>query len=144
MRNYLRFALDLAWVGLSPFVALFIRQNFDPSIDQLLGLRLYAFLCAMAAVFAILLARLHEKPWRYASLDDALRVMAVVTIIVALALPASFALNRLEGVARSLPAIQWLLLIAMMVGTRVAFRLGNERLRRRRPITPQGSETIFE
>src|SRR5262245_53251671 len=134
MRSYLRFALDLIWVGLSPFLALFIRQNFDPAIDQLLGLSSYAFLCAMVAVFVILVARLPQKPWRYASLDDALRVMAAVTIILALALPASFVLNRLEGIARSLPAIQWLLLIAMMVGTRVAFRLGYERLSRR-PIT---------
>jgi lipopolysaccharide/colanic/teichoic acid biosynthesis glycosyltransferase len=143
MRNYLRFALDLAWVGLSPFLALFIRQNFNPAIDQLLGLSSYAFLCAMVAVFVILVARLPQRPWRYASLDDALRVMAAVTIILALALPTSFALNRLEGVARSLPAIQWLLLIAGMVGTRVAFRLGYERLSRR-AITPQRPETPFE
>src|SRR5262245_26456994 len=138
MRNS-RFALDLTWVGLSPFFALFIRQNFYPAIDQLLGLNFYAFLCATIAVFVILFARLPQKPWRYVSLDDALRVMAVVTIILALALPAGFALNRLEGVARSLPAIQWLVLLAGMVGTRVAFRLGYERLSRRR-VTPERPE----
>jgi lipopolysaccharide/colanic/teichoic acid biosynthesis glycosyltransferase len=55
-----------------------------------------------------------------------------VTIALLLALLGDFILNRLEGVARSLPVIQWFLLITAMVGSRIAVRLMGERKGRQR------------
>jgi lipopolysaccharide/colanic/teichoic acid biosynthesis glycosyltransferase len=127
MRNYLRLAIDLTLVGLSPFLAIFIRNNFDPSFEVLQGLSLYALLCFVAAALVIPPAKLHQRVWRYTSLLDAFHLMAAVSVILALALPASFVLNRLEGVARSLPVIQGLLLISAMIGIRLALRMWLER-----------------
>jgi lipopolysaccharide/colanic/teichoic acid biosynthesis glycosyltransferase len=56
--------------------------------------------------------------------------MAAATVSLLLALFISFAISRLEGVARSVPLIQWFILIAAMVGMRVAVRVWHERAKR--------------
>jgi lipopolysaccharide/colanic/teichoic acid biosynthesis glycosyltransferase len=127
MRSYLRLAIDLFCVGLSPYLAFFIRQNFDPSLEALQGLSSYALICVAAASIGIVIARLHQTVWRYVSLVDALRIIAAISLILVGAVATSFVFTRLEGVPRSLPAIQWLLLIAIMIGTRIGFRLWHER-----------------
>jgi FlaA1/EpsC-like NDP-sugar epimerase len=131
MRSYVRLAIDLTCVGLSPYLALFIRQNFAPSLEWLQGLSVYVLFCLVAASIGIVIARLHRTVWRYVSLIDALHLIAIVSLILLGAVAASFVFTRLEGVPRSLPAIQWLLLIAMMIGTRVAVRMWYERGRHR-------------
>src|SRR5262245_1098747 len=70
--------------------------------------------------------------WRYTSLTDILNIIAAATVILLVALSASFYLNRMENIARSLPLIQWLLLICSMAGVRIAVRLSGERTARRR------------
>jgi lipopolysaccharide/colanic/teichoic acid biosynthesis glycosyltransferase len=84
-----------------------------------------------AAIFVAM--RLHRAFWRYVSLVDVLRIIGAVLIALLLALLGAFVFNRLEGVPRSLPVIQAFLLIAAMVGSRVAIRLVGERRSRNRP-----------
>jgi lipopolysaccharide/colanic/teichoic acid biosynthesis glycosyltransferase len=127
MRSYLRIAIDLIWVGMSPFLAVFIRDNFEPGTLRLQAAIPYAFLCVAAAVIVIFATRLHKRVWRYTSLIDGLHLMAAMSVVLLMALAASFALNRLENVSRSLPAIQWLLLVSAMIATRVALRIWHER-----------------
>src|SRR6516165_4130844 len=129
MRSYLRLAIDLFCVGLSPYLAFFIRQNFDPSLEALQGLSSYALICVVAASIGIVIARLHRTVWRYVSLVDALHIITAISLILVGAVATSFVFTRLEGVPRSLPAIQWLLLIAIMIGTRMGFRLWYEHSR---------------
>ena len=58
-----------------------------------------------------------------------IRIIAAVTVALLLAVFVSFVGSRLEGVARSIPVIQWFLLVSAMVGTRVAIRIWQERRR---------------
>jgi FlaA1/EpsC-like NDP-sugar epimerase len=132
MGKYIRFGVDLACVGLSPFLALFIRDNFSPSLEKLEGVAGYGLLCIIAGAVVLSMAQLHKRPWRDTSLVDVLHVIAAASAIIVIAISASFVLTRSEDIARSLPVIQWLLLIAAMVGTRIAVRLWEER-RSRRP-----------
>jgi lipopolysaccharide/colanic/teichoic acid biosynthesis glycosyltransferase len=74
-------------------------------------------------------AGLNRSLWRYTSLNDVLRLMVAVTVTLLLSIFAGFAFWRLEDVARSLPLIQWLFLVAAMAGTRVAVRIWRERTR---------------
>jgi len=129
-RSYARLAVDLTWVALSAFIALFIRDNFVLWAPKVQGILLYALFCMVSAAIVFSAARLHRTLWRYVSLVDVLRLIAAVTIVLLLALLADFILNRLEGVARSLPVIQWFLLITAMVGSRIAVRLMGERKKR--------------
>src|SRR5262245_13988055 len=84
-------------------------------------------MCVFSAAIVFGLAGLHRTLWRYTSLPDVLRLVSAVTIAVLLAVLGAFTVTRLEGVARSLPLIQWFLLLFCMVGVRVAVRLRGER-----------------
>jgi lipopolysaccharide/colanic/teichoic acid biosynthesis glycosyltransferase len=119
-------AIDLFWVALSPFAALFVRDNFDMATYKLPALLPYVLICISTAGITFVVAHLHQRLWRYTGLFDVLRIMAAVTAAILLALFAGFAVNRLEGIARSLPVIQWLLLVGAMIGTRIAVRLLRE------------------
>lgn len=119
--------MDLVWVALSPFLAIAIRENFQPSGEKLEGLIPYALMCVLSAAFVFVVGRLHRKHWRYVSLGDILRLIAGVTVALLMAVVGTFTIDRLEGVARSLPVIQWLLLIALMTASRIATRLLGER-----------------
>src|SRR5262245_57679147 len=127
VRSYVRLAGDLSWVAVSPLLALLIRDNFCFSVPRAKAIILYSLLCIFTASFVCFVARLHRRMWRYVSLSDSLHLVTVVSIALLLALLTGFLWNRLEPVARSLPVIQWLLLIAGMIGTRIAIRLLGER-----------------
>jgi lipopolysaccharide/colanic/teichoic acid biosynthesis glycosyltransferase len=131
-RTYARFMIDLTCVALSPLVALLIRDNFDTSIFRLQAVAPYAVICIVVAAVVFVVARLPRSLWRYTSLMDILHLIAVATIVLLAALAASFYLNRMENIARSLPVIQWFLLIGSMAGVRVAVRLLRERAVRQR------------
>jgi lipopolysaccharide/colanic/teichoic acid biosynthesis glycosyltransferase len=126
-RNYARFAIDLTCVALSPLIALLIRDNFDTSILRLQALVPYAVICILVAAVVFVVARLPRLIWRYTSLIDVLHLIAVATVVLLLGLAASFYLNRMENIARSLPVIQWFLLVTSLTGVRIAVRLLGER-----------------
>src|SRR5262249_5552842 len=126
-RSYARFAADLICVALSPVIALLIRDNFDTSVFRLHALVPYVLLCIFFGTIVFSVARLPHRMWRYTSLIDILHVVSAATVVLLLALAASFYLNRMENIARSLPVIQWFLLISSMAGIRIAVRLLGER-----------------
>lgn len=141
-RRFGRIAADLVWVGLSAFLAITIRENFQPSAQKLDGVVVYSVLCVLSAAIVFSVARLQRTLWRYTSLADVLHVAAAVTVALLLALLGAFTINRLEGVARSLPVIQWFLLVGLMVATRVVVRIVGERLGKRRK--PSADSAILE
>jgi lipopolysaccharide/colanic/teichoic acid biosynthesis glycosyltransferase len=131
-RTYARFGIDLTCVALSTLIALLIRDNFDTSIFRLQALAPYAMICIVVAAAIFVVAGLPRAMWRYTSLLDILHLIAVATVALLIALAASFYFNRMENIARSLPVIQWLLLISSMAGVRIAVRLLGERASRKK------------
>src|SRR5690606_35306112 len=67
--------------------------------------------------------RLYRGVWRYASLNDLLGITKAVTAVMLVFLPAGFFLTRLEGFPRSLVVINWLVLLAMLGGPRLFYRM---------------------
>ena len=84
-----------------------------------------AFGIVAAVVFRV--SRLYRGVWRYASMNDMLAIFKAVSITVLLFLPLLFLLTRMEDVPRSLPFLNWLLLILMLGGPRFAYRLFKDR-----------------
>ena len=84
----------------------------------------YACVCRVSAAIVFTVARLHQTVWRYTSLLDVLHLIAAVTIVLLLALLAGFVFNRLEDVARSVPAIQWFCLLPPWSGLALRFACG--------------------
>ena len=126
-RKYLLLSIDLFWVALSPFAALLLRENLAPREASLSAAIVYAFVGVIIAAFVLPLAGLNRTLWRYTSLNDLVRLMLAVTVTLLLALFATFALSRLADIARSLPIIQWLFLIAALPANRIAIRIWRDR-----------------
>ena len=87
----------------------------------------YALVGVIVAAVVFPLAGVNRTLWRYTSLPDLLRLVLAVTVTLLLALFTTFALSRLEDIARSLPVIQWFFLVAAMAGTRIAIRIWRNR-----------------
>src|SRR6476620_4713180 len=90
---------------------------------------------SLSGPMVFIVQRLLRALWRSPSLIDILHLIGAATVVLLVALAASFYLTRMEIIARSLPVIQWFLLISSMAGVRVAVSLLGERtaLRRSQP-----------
>ena len=70
---------------------------------------------------------MYRGVWRYASTIDLLNIAKAVTTAILIFFPLIFTLNRLDVVPRSVPFIQWCLLIVALGGPRFAYRLLRDR-----------------
>ena len=80
------------------------------------------------SALAFLSLRLYRGIWRYASMNDLLQLARAVSIIVIVFSLLMFLLVRLEGIPRSLPFINWFVLLALLGGPRFAYRLFKDRI----------------
>jgi FlaA1/EpsC-like NDP-sugar epimerase len=125
------FAHDVVVVAASVGGALYLRLG-----DAMLGLApdvvaSMIAVCVAMACAAFPLFGMYRGVWRYASMDDLLNITKAVTALVLLSLPMMFLLNRLDDIPRSVPFIQWCLLIVALGGSRFAYRLLRHRPIRR-------------
>jgi lipopolysaccharide/colanic/teichoic acid biosynthesis glycosyltransferase len=80
------------------------------------------FISVGCASVVFLVGGLDRTPWRYSSVADYLQIIALTVLVILLTLGLTFAANRLEGVARSLPILQGLLIVTMLIAARAVGR----------------------
>jgi lipopolysaccharide/colanic/teichoic acid biosynthesis glycosyltransferase len=114
---------DLCLVGLATLCAQLLRDSFETRPEQIVGLLPYLGLTLATAIPSLAIFKLNQSIWRLSSLPDHLSVVGAAILIVTSAVGLGFLVNRLEGVARSLPIIQACLIIFSLVGVRVVARL---------------------
>lgn len=121
MRRFGILACDLGVAALSLPVALWLRYgDWDHALTALPAGAPWLFLAVFLAAYRLF--GLHRGIWRYTTLADLLVILEVATAsVVAFALLA-FLLHRLEGVPRSLPILQWGVLVLGLAGPRVLYR----------------------
>jgi lipopolysaccharide/colanic/teichoic acid biosynthesis glycosyltransferase len=117
--------VDLCVIGLATICAQLLRDSFETRPEQLLALLPYLGLTLAAAIPSLALFKLNQSIWRFSGMADYLSALGAAILIVATAVGLGFLVNRLEGVARSLPIIQAHLIVFGLVGVRVAARLRN-------------------
>jgi lipopolysaccharide/colanic/teichoic acid biosynthesis glycosyltransferase len=139
LRKHLLVVIDLCCMALATVFALILRDNLEVSLDRIYGLLPYLALTLAVAVPASILSGLNRSIWRLSVMADYLRVPAAVVMTVFGAVALGFAVNRLEGVARSLPVLQGVLMVCAMVGIRVFARLRHS-ARNRAPLQSPNSE----
>src|SRR5690606_24627274 len=110
-------------------VALGLRENLSISEDRWSAFTPHLLLTLAVAGPTLVLFELDRSVWRFSGLADYVRAVIASVLIVAGATVLSFVLNRLEGVARSLPALQILLIAVSLVGIRVLSRVLHTRRR---------------
>jgi len=113
--------------ALSFALALYLRLgddivNYEPRLTALYGL---AFTAVAAGVF--LITGLYRGIWRYASLPDLFNIARAATLTELIFLPIMFVFTRLDTLPRSFLLIDWLVLIALLGGPRLAYRLFKDR-----------------
>ena len=111
---------DLAAGAASMWLAVQIRYYFHdtPPPDGIIFQSVSVFALACAVVF--LLTGLHRGVWRYTALNDAARIIRAVGIANFVFLPVLFLLNRLDGFPRTSILIEIPILIAFLLGARMA------------------------
>jgi FlaA1/EpsC-like NDP-sugar epimerase len=119
---------DTAMAALSFVVALYLRvgeTEFSYYAESFLGWGVVLFTAIAAVVF--LFTGLYRGIWRYASLADMIAIVKAVSLAVLIFLPLMFLVTRLQDFPRSLLVINWFVLIAMLAGPRIFYRILKDR-----------------
>jgi len=120
------FAHDVVMATASFALSLYLRVgNAFPQYETVLieGTLLMALVAAI--VFRSL--GLYRGIWRYASMNDLLALLRAVTIVILAFVPALFVLTRAESLPRSVPVINWVMLLVLVGGPRFAYRVLKDR-----------------
>jgi FlaA1/EpsC-like NDP-sugar epimerase len=113
----------IAWAIASPLLALHFRDAPILSHEGLSSAFAYCALSIVFSLFTFLAFRLQDGMTRYFSEHDAVDVIKAVIMAALLTYVAVFSLTRLDGVPRSTPIIQALVLAAGLIGARISSRL---------------------
>jgi O-antigen biosynthesis protein WbqV len=109
-------------------VSLILRLGDDilfQMAPELLLLATGLFTAICAAVFRMM--GLYQGIWRYASTRDMANILRAVTLAILVFLPLMFFVTRLESLPRSLPILMWIVLVFLLAGPRLAYRLWRDR-----------------
>lgn len=123
-RTALAFSHDLAAAAATWIISFWLRFNLDvPQIYEALMLASLLWVVPLQAAIFWLFG-LYRGIWRYASVPDLKRIVFAV-IVAALALPALFLMLRIS-VPRSVLIFDPVLLVMIMGGSRLAYRVWKE------------------
>lgn len=126
-RARIAFLHDLAMAAASFPVALYLRtgRDFSYYAADHLWETIAAFTVVAGLVFRY--SRMYRGVWRYASIDDLLAITKAVTLAVLVFLPVLFFATRMEFLPRSVPIIQWFVLLGLLGGPRFVYRIFKDR-----------------
>ena len=127
MRRLALISIDLLFVALATIVAVMLRGNFDTVSESVVILMPYTLISLGCASVIFLVGGLDRTPWRYSSVADHLQVILLTVLAILFALVLTFALNRLEPVARSLPVFQAALIVSTLLAARSIARIWHTR-----------------
>ena len=132
MRRLLMLMLDLGLVCLASFFSLLLRENFEVSASQFFDFIPYLIATLASAAVIFPAAGLDRLIWRYCARPDHLRVAGTCGAVVVCAVSLTFAYNRLDGLARSLPILQLIACLFFLVGARVSHKMAHDNRRRKK------------
>jgi FlaA1/EpsC-like NDP-sugar epimerase len=121
------FLHDMVMAALSFIAALYLRVGDQVwwFLDN--GLWPGFFLFVGIAGVTFLGLGMYRGVWRYASMNDLLSIAKAATLTVLVFVPLLFLWTRLEQMPRSLPVINWFVLVALLGGPRILYRLFKDR-----------------
>lgn len=125
--GYFAYAHDIVMAALSFILSLYLRIG-DSIVSYGNGVPLYGMLL-MAAIAAVVFwsLGLYRGIWRYASVNDLIALTRASTIVILVFVPTLFVLTRADALPRSVPVINWFLLLFMIGGPRFVYRIIKDR-----------------
>ena len=104
-------------------LALYLRLGDEafalPPAD--VALMTVSFLAISATAFTFF--GVYRGVWRYASLGDLMVIIQATTVAVLLFIACMYLFKQLDSIPRSVPVIQWFLLVVVLGGSRFSYRL---------------------
>ena len=118
---------DIVVAALSVAVAMYLRlgREFFAIDYSLIAVMTVAFVAMSMPIFIYF--GLYRGVWRYASLDDLLRIAKAATVAVICFFTFLHVWSALQFVPRSLPVIQWFVLLFGLGAPRLLYRIYNHR-----------------
>jgi O-antigen biosynthesis protein WbqV len=126
-RAIFAFLHDVVMAGLSFMLALYLRLGGEMLANEPWLTILYGVSFTLIAAVIFLLTGLYRGVWRYASLPDLFNIARAATLTELVFLPVMFLATRLDTLPRSLLLIDWLVLVALLGGPRLGYRLFKDR-----------------
>jgi len=127
-RLYFAFFYDAMVAALSFWCALGLRfENFDYTTYPTVHLGKFFILSEIILIISFISNGLYRGVWRFSSTHDLIRVIKASGVAMIFSVVACFMLNRMEGVPRSMFAIQFLLLVVGLGGGRFVYRFVKDR-----------------
>jgi lipopolysaccharide/colanic/teichoic acid biosynthesis glycosyltransferase len=133
------FLFDLLAIAAGPYLALFVRYDFRPDMEKISNLLPYTMLCVPIAAICFLVVGVHRLSWRHISLPDAGKIGSGIAATIALACLISFFFGWIELVPRSVPPLQAVLSLLLMLAMRMVARI---RVARRQKRNAAAGETF--
>ena len=127
-RQVMTLLLDVCFIVLAYYSAYLTRfeHDFTLYLDELYGSLPIVLLVQVVTLAAF---GLYRGVWRYTTLSDAIRIVKAVTVAVVLSVVVLVYTHRFVGFSRTVFLLDWLLLITLVAGSRVSFRVFGELLR---------------
>lgn len=123
MRPIILLLLDLLAIVGAAIAALLLRDNLEFSAQRLEDLQPYVLFSAVAAATVVPIVGTSRSFWHYSTFNDFLRIVLAAFLIVLAATSLAFAYNRLDGLARAVPILHLILIIAVMSALRAIMRM---------------------
>ncbi|MEW8324355.1 MAG: nucleoside-diphosphate sugar epimerase/dehydratase [Candidatus Thiodiazotropha taylori] len=121
-------AHDVLMVPIAWFLAFWFRYNLEVVPVSFYQDALQALLYILPVqLAAFLLFGLYRGIWRFASLPDILRILKAVLVGTVVGVALLFVFTRAGGVPRSVPVIHAILLVMLLSGPRLIYRLLKDR-----------------
>jgi len=126
-RGAIAFGHDIVMAALAFMISMYLRVGDAVFVysPELLIRGTLVFTVIAAVVFRFM--GLYRGVWRYASLNDLWAIAKATTLIILLFLSVLFLWTRLDALPRSLPFINWFVLMALLGGPRFAYRVYKDR-----------------
>lgn len=121
-RSTLAYLHDLVMTAVSFVLAFYLRVGDEAFTIYLDVLYLGTPIMVVLAAAAFRTWGLYRGVWRYASAHDLVQVAKAVTILLLAFMLIMFLVNRLDPLPRSVPLIQWFVLLVLLTGPRFAYR----------------------
>ena len=118
---------DVIAAGLSYVIAIYLRigaTTYELTPDFVIQ---GALVMTLIAVVIFRIAGLYRGVWRFASMDDLIAITRAVSVTILLFIVIMFAWSRMDDLPRSVPFINWFILMAMLGGPRFAYRFWKDR-----------------
>lgn len=123
IKRPLLLVLDVTLVAVSTLCAVLLRDNLVFDVTSIIAVLPHLVFTCLFAIPVLYLTGASEAIWRFSNLNDYLALLFATVVIVTGATAMSFIMTRLEGVARSIPILQGVLILLFLTGARVAMRV---------------------